>query len=65
MPRSCDTWADMLAQAGQLPDDELRRHAYVSISNNHQCVECFTCACAEHMRAKARIFPRYKTEMEG
>jgi hypothetical protein len=46
LDRSCDRWAAMLAEARKLSDADLKRQATVSIDNAHQCVECFTCACA-------------------
>lgn len=54
MTRECDAWAGMMMMAMQLPDAELARHASVSIDNNHQCVSCFTCACAEVRRQRAQ-----------
>lgn len=52
MEREADEWARLMAQAGALRDHELKRHASVSLKNNHQCVACFTCACAEEARLR-------------
>ena len=38
-------WQDMQGRARLLSDADLKRHATVSINSNHQCVQCFTCAC--------------------
>lgn len=43
--RECDQWAEWRKEAALLPFKELQRHARVSYDNNHQCVECFCCAC--------------------
>lgn len=42
--RSADQWAEWKRQAAVLPESELRRHASVSTSNRHHCVDCFCCA---------------------
>ena len=46
------TWQNQLHFARQLDDKELRRHARVSIDNNHRCMDCFCCACVEVMRER-------------
>lgn len=38
------TWPAQLEAARKLDDDELQRHASVSVNNRHQCEECFCCA---------------------
>lgn len=38
-------WYRMLDDANKLTTSDLERHARVSESNEHKCVECFTCAC--------------------
>lgn len=43
--RSCDQWKEWKQQAASLPPADIKRHASVSTSNNHFCVECFCCAC--------------------
>jgi hypothetical protein len=43
--RPADQWREWKRQANQLPLAELRRHASVSTSNGHSCVDCFCCAC--------------------
>lgn len=44
-------WTSMLAEAEALPIEEVKRHALVSLRNNHRCRECFTCACATALLA--------------
>lgn len=38
------TWANQLWHAEQLTTSELRRHASVSLNNQHRCSDCFCCA---------------------
>ena len=71
------TWANQLDEARKLDDKELARHASVSTDNNHQCVDCFCCACVvvrEERARAARIrkrlgtlppIPAYKPSGEG
>lgn len=46
------TWDNQLVMARKLDDDELRRHASVSINNRHECRDCFTCACVAVLRER-------------
>lgn len=48
-------------RARKLSDDELIRHARVSIDNRHRCRECFTCACVAVSRERwpHSLFHRY------
>lgn len=54
------TWKEQITEAQKLSDDELKRHASVSIDNKHSCRECFTCACVVVRRQNARRFAQWK-----
>jgi hypothetical protein len=43
--RNCDWWANTLKVLRTFDDKEIDRHARVSTSNNHRCVDCYCCAC--------------------
>lgn len=47
-------WDKARSEAFRLPDDELSRHAHVSIDNRHRCLNCFTCACAAELYDRQR-----------
>ena len=47
-------WKRALEAASYLDDNELRRHARISINNSHQCVDCFTCACVTEMHKRQK-----------
>jgi hypothetical protein len=38
------TWENQLREARKLDSKELNRHASVSTSNRHRCMDCFCCA---------------------
>lgn len=46
------TWNNQLVMARKLDDNELRRHASVSIDNRHECRDCFTCACVAVLKER-------------
>ena len=52
LPKS--EWRKLFDQANELDDREVERHAWVSIHNRHRCEQCFTCACREVLRQRAR-----------
>jgi hypothetical protein len=56
------TWTKMLDEARTLNDADVKRHASVSLNNNHQCVECFTCACAVEQQRRASQRARERLE---
>lgn len=43
--RGCDLWAELKEKARSLRDYKRRELARISLANNHQCVECLSCAC--------------------
>lgn len=52
------TWENQLWHARQLPTEELKRHAAVSIDNRHRCTDCFCCACVAVLEECLIIRPR-------
>lgn len=50
--RSEPTLENQLWHARKLSDEELIRHASVSIDNNDTCGTCFCCACVTVMKER-------------
>lgn len=47
-------YRQQIKQAEQLTDQELERHALVSIQHRCHCNECFCCACAHVQSVRKR-----------
>jgi hypothetical protein len=58
-------WDIARNNASYLADDELDRHAHVSIDNKHECRQCFCCACLAERRERIRrrtFYPKSAAE---
>lgn len=49
-------WLRFLGQAKALSEEDLKRHASVSIRNHCGCGQCFCCACKQVLKAKYSQF---------